>query len=179
MKSADLLSIQGGLESHFKLYLKFPYFGNSTAIFSNDVRKILSRYFPQLNCILVFTNTFSIKSILNHKEKLPSCLCSCVIYSFKCLLCEEQYIGSTVRQFYCRYAEHKAISPRTNLPVQSPSFSAIRDHESKTGHNATFEQFKILRRTMHNNIRLMETLYIHRERPSLNTGAPYQLSILH
>ena len=77
------------------------------------------------------------------------------------------------------YAEHKAISPRSNLPVQSPVFSAIREHENKTGHNATFEQFKILRTTRQYNIRLLETLYIHKKKPSLNTGAPYQLSILH
>ena len=162
-----------------KLYFKFPYFGNSTTIFSKDLNKILSKYYPQLNCTLVFTNNFSLKSILNHKEKLPSRLCSCIIYNFKCLFCEEQYIGSTVRQFYCRYAEHKAISPRSNLPIQSPSFSAIREHENNTGHNATFQQFKILRTTLHYNIRLKETLYIHKEKSSLNTGAPYQLSILH
>ena len=105
-----------------KLYFKFPYFGNSTPIFSQDLNKILNKYYPQINFTPVYTNTFSIKSILTHKERLPSRLCSCVIYKFKCLFCEEQYIGSTVRQFYCRYAEHKAISPRSNLPVQSPVF---------------------------------------------------------
>ena len=162
-----------------KLYFKFPYFGNSTTIFNKDLNKILSKYYPQINCTIVFTNPFSLKSILNHKEKLPTCLCSSVIYNFKCLFCEEQYIGSTIRQFYCRYAEHKAISPRTKLPIQSPSFSAIREHENKTGHNATFHQFKILRTSRHYNLRLLETLYIYNKKPSLNTGAPYQLSILH
>ena len=153
----------------FKLYFKFPYFSNSTSIFSKDLNKLLNRYYPQLDCTPVYTNNFSIKSILTHKERLPSRLCSCIIYNYKCPFCEDQYIGSTVRQFYCRYAEHKAISPRSNLLVQSPVFSAIREHENKTGHNATFEQFKILRTTRQYNIRLLETLYIHKEKPSLNT----------
>ena len=121
-----------------------------------------------------------IGSFFRHKEKLPTSLCSNLIYKYKCLLCNKQYIGSTVRQFQCRISEHLGVSVRTRLPTANTPNSAIFEHREVTGHRINSDQFSILK-SSHNkwDVRLLEALYIKKERPELNDGLPVELSLLH
>ena len=65
------------------LYIKFPFLDDKTNIyFRTAVKKILSKYFPQINIKIIFFNNYKIKAFVNHKEKLPSAYESLIIYRF-------------------------------------------------------------------------------------------------
>ena len=71
-------------------------------------------------------------------------------------------------------------SVRTNRPLSKNPVSAIYDHAFKSGHAISKENFKIIDR--HNNVsqlRLLESLYIFKTKPSLNEGLPVQLPVTH
>ena len=121
-----------------------------------------------------------IGSLFKHKEKLPTSVCSRVIYEYKCLLCNKQYIGSTIRQFQCRISEHMGVSVRTGLPMANNPNSAIYDHRYDAGHQIHKDQFRI-KKSCHNryDVRLLEALYIKKEKPELNDGLPVELALLH
>ena len=115
--------------------------------------------------------------MFNHKDKIITPMCSSVIYLYTCLGCNSQYVGSTIRQLQCRISEHKGLSVRTKLPLSSPNYSSIREHSQNTNHNITDNQFKILTATNKIDIRILESLYIHKMKPKLNHNTPYDLNI--
>ena len=138
------------------------------------------KYYPQIDLKLIFTNKLSIGSLFKFKESLPTSLCSGVIYTYKCALCNECYTGSTTRQLQCRIAEHMGRSVRTNRPLSKHPVSAIYDHSFKFGHAISNDNFKIVDRHSNvNQLRLLESLYIFKTKPSLNDGLPVQLSVAH
>ena len=96
---------------------------------------------------------------------------------YECQICRDLYIGSTIRHFQCRISEHLGISPRTKAQLSAPLFSSIREHRDKTSHRISPDQFKILDRTS-NNVRLLESLYIFKIKPKLNSGLPVDLEIV-
>ena len=159
------------------IYISFPYLGYISDKIKNEITNLTQKRFPHLNLKIVFKNTFSIGSIFKHKEKLSKPLCSGIIYKYECLICKDQYIGSTIRQFQCRISEHQGISPRTNQPISTPFFSAIRQHHLDTGHILTQNSFDIMDKTIQSNLRTLEALYIAKYKPKLNTGLPVELEI--
>ena len=72
------------------------------------------------------------------------------------------------------------MSVRTGLPMTNNPNSAIFKHRFDTGHPIEEDEFKI-KRSCHNryDVRLLEALYIKKERPELNDGLPVELSLLH
>ena len=141
---------------------------------------VIRKYYPQLDVKLIFSNKLSIGSLFRFKENLPTPLCSGVIYSYQCSLCNECYTGSTTRQLQCRTAEHMGKSVRTNRPLSNKPLSAIYDHAFQSGHAILKENFKIVDR--HSNayqFRVLESLYIYKTKPSLNDGLPVQLPVTH
>ena len=160
-----------------KLFLKLPYYGYVTEKIISDLKKFFDRHYPQLNVTLVSVNSLSIQSFFKHKEALPNNLCSSIIYQYSCVSCNAHYIGSTKRQFQCRIDDHRGCSVRTGLPLQSASFSAIREHSRDKDHVLKQTQFKILRRSNNADLRLLESLFILRNKPDLNTTSPLELNI--
>ena len=112
-----------------------------------------------------------IGSLFKHKEELPTSVSSSLVYDYRCLLYNKQDIGSTVRQLHCRILEHMGVSVRTGLPMTNIPNSAIYKHRYETGYQIEKDQFKV-KRSCHNkyDIRLLEALYIKKEKPSLCTG---------
>ena len=136
------------------------------------------RYYPHIDLKLIFTNKLSVGSLFKFKESLPTSLCSGIIYTYQCALCNECYTGSTTRQLQCRIAEHMGRSVRTNRPLSKSPVSAIYDHSFKTGHAISKENFKIIDRNNNvSQLRLLESLYIFKTNPSLNDGLPVQLPV--
>ena len=162
-----------------KIYCKIPYCGYLTNKIKIDLNNFIYKYFPQLNVKLVSVNNKSIGSIFKHKERLPSYLCSSIVYSFSSLDSEEvQYIGSTTRQLQCRIDEHKGISVRTKMPLSKPLFSAIRDHCHNRNIRILDKQFKIINHSFNStDIRILESLHITKQKPLLNT-VPIDINIL-
>ena len=162
------------------VYVSFPYYGYVSERLRTELGKVISGRFPQCNFRFVFRNNFKIGSFFNHKDKLPSPICSNIIYSFKCLLCNKQYIGSTTRQLQCRISEHLGVSVRTGLPTANTPNSAIFEHREVTGHRINSDQFSILKSCSNKwDVRLLEALYIKKEWPELNDSLPVELSLLH
>ena len=144
----------------------------------HDLQKLLDKNFPHLNLHLCFVNSFKISSFFNHKDRLSKGMCSSIIYSYKCTECNSQYIGSSIRQLNCRVAEHMNLSVRSQLPISHPNFSAIMQHHTETKHNLSPDDFTILCYSNNTDLRLIESLYIHRMKPSLNNNLPYDLNIV-
>ena len=156
------------------IYFSFPYLGYITDNINREISKLINSNFPQLNLKLVSSNSNSIFSFFRHKEKLDPSICSGVIYLYECLNCQVQYIGSTTRQLAVRASEHMGISARTKNPLASPPFSAIREHAYNTSHPVSVNSFSIINQSSY-NLRLLEALYIHKQRPKLNQGLPWEL----
>ena len=156
------------------IYFSIPYLGYVTDDLRKDLIKVINLNFPQLNLKLVSSNSNSISSYFKHKEKLDPPLCSGVVYLYECLNCQVQYVGSTSRQLAVRTAEHLGISPRTKLPLASPPFSSIREHAYNTSHPILPKSFSIINQSS-NNLRLIESLHIHKRKPNLNQGSPWEL----
>ena len=163
--------------SRQKLYVKFPYYGYITDKIVSDLNSFITKFYPQLHITIVCVNTFSIQSFFKHKEALPEYLCSSIIYQYNCMSCNAHYIGSSKRQFRCRMAEHSGFSVRTGRPLQTPSFSSIRDHAQQNDHIVTSQQFKILGKSNAQDLRLLESIYIGKLKPTLNTTSPMELDI--
>ena len=129
------------------------------------MKDIVYTRFSQINFKPVFRNKCMIRSLFKLKEKLLTSVCSSLVYDDRCLLCNKQYIDSTVRQLQCRISEHMGVSVHTGLPTTNNSNSAIHKYRYDTGHQIEKDQFKV-KRSCHNkyDVRLLEALYIKREK---------------
>ena len=163
-----------------KLYVSFPYYGYLSKKLKDEILKIISRRYPQVELNLVFTNKFSVGSFFRFKEKLTKSMCSCVIYKYECLLCQKQYIGSTIRQLQCRIAEHSGLSVRTGQPLvhDSTRNSSIFQHSNNCPQKISLENFEVLGFCDKFNIRTLEAMYIYKSKPNLNRGLPVDLKII-
>ena len=91
-----------------------------------------------------------------------------MVYLYNCGQCSAQYCGETTRHLKTRVAEHRGVSPRTGVTYKSPVCSNVRDHAVVTGHDINFENFTVLHRTDSYNLRLAESILIHKLKPNLN-----------
>ena len=80
------------------------------------------------------------------------------------------YVGSSVKTLYFRFHDHKGVSSRTGRPLQSPLYSAIRDHCHEVCKIGVYiEDFKVIfKGNSENQIRLAESMYIRNLKPELN-----------
>ena len=68
---------------------------------------------------------------------------------------------------------------RTGLPLSKQSYSAIYDHREEKDHPINSNNFKIVGRTVNiSKLRLLESLYIFKNKPKMNTGLPVELSVV-
>ena len=144
-----------------------------------ETQTCVERLFPQIDLKIAFKNSFSVGSLFRHKDPMPTSLCSNVIYTYNCALCNECYTGSTHRQLQCRIAEHLGVSVRTGLPLSNMSYSAIYEHREKKDHPIDRSNFKIVNRTFNrSSLRLLESLHIFKTKPRMNTGLPVELAVV-
>ena len=155
-----------------------PYYGYISHKIKSEILDIVNKRYPQIDLRMVFVNRFTIGSFFRHKERLPSDVCSCVIYKFTCDECNSSYIGSTIRHFRVRAHEHMSLSCRTGQPLASPNYSAILEHSTQKGHRLQFSNFKIVNSCNKLDIRTLESLHIFKEKPDLNSDPPVVLSVL-
>ena len=72
------------------------------------------------------------------------------------------------RHLISRICEHKGISFRTNRPLSNPSHSNIRQHAFNCDHPILTSNFSLLSKCPSNDLKLLESIYIHKIVPSLN-----------
>ena len=78
------------------------------------------------------------------------------------------YVGQTVMQFKVRISQHQGRSYRTGNYLTCPENSKILEHSLNSGHPVVENDFKILDYCDNFDIRILESLYIHKLKPSLN-----------
>ena len=160
------------------VYFSMPYYGYISNKIKNEIQSLVEKRYPQLDLRMVFVNRFTIGSFFKHKERLPSDVCSCVIYRFQCEECNSSYIGSTIRHFRVRAHEHMSLSVRSGLPLASPNYSAIMEHSMQKGHRIQYSNFKIVNSSNRLDIRILESIHILKEKPDLNSDPPVVLGVL-
>jgi len=167
------------VEDRETFYLSLPYFGTQSEKLKKDLDVILNKYFSHINFTIVLSNSFRIGSFFSFKDKLPCALRSKVIYKFCCSQCESTYVGSTIRTLGHRIAEHAGRSYRTNSVNTRPPQSSVRDHCSDCNIPVRAANFSILSQAKVNEIRILESLYIFKQKPNLNnTTSAFPLSIV-
>ena len=139
----------------------------------NSVKKqlnsLLNNSFPAINFKFIFTNNYRISSFFNTKTKLPNHIISNICYQFQCSHCSVRYIGCTLRSFNTRIHDHLGKSYRTGNPLQSPTFSAIREHAYNNNHSFSPTDFKILAKLQYDSeVILAEQILIDKLKPELN-----------
>ena len=131
--------------------------------------QLFRKYYPQINLRVILTNTNTIGNLFKFKDRLPTMLCSGIVYKYSCGDCDATYVGKSQRHLKTRISEHRGFSVRTGQQLNKPSFSSIRDHAWHTGHRIIEENFKIITRSNHSgDLHILEALAIHEHRPSLN-----------
>ena len=95
-------------------------------------------------------------------------VCLRVIYMYKCGQCNATYCGETNRHLHTRIAEHRGVSSRTGKLLTSPPNSNIRDHLVSSDHPIIAENFEIIATANKYDIRIVESILIHKTKPTLN-----------
>jgi hypothetical protein len=154
-----------------KKYIKLPFFGRESYKVRNELRSILKRSFNHVDFRFVFSNSFTIGSFFNIKDRIPNDVRSCVVYEYNCSGCNARYIGSTIRSFKARRMEHFGRSIHTGRPITTPEFSSIRIHSETHNHPLSHDNFKIVK-SMPNQQALLvaESIIIKQQKPSLNSN---------
>ena len=151
-----------------KLPLFYAFFlGQYSLQLKTRIIRLIKQCYPTLKVEVIFTSPKRISSLFRFKDKLPSLICSSVVYRYKCPGCHASYYGKTTRNLVLRCREHLGINKACQR-IKSSS-SAIGDHISKSGHDASVEKFEIISRTDNSfDLLIHESLLILRDRPILN-----------
>ena len=151
-------------------YIKLPFYGNDLSNrFSKQLNNLLSNAFPAIKFKFIFHNNYRIGSYFNSKTKLPNKCVSNICYLFKCSHCSMRYIGCSTRAFNTRVYDHLGKSFRTGQSLQSPTFSAIREHSHTNDHTFSPSDFKIIAQLQHESeVFIAEQLLIDKYKPELN-----------
>ena len=161
------------------IFMKLPYFGIKSNELKKELCQLLSKFYPQIKLNLILYNNCTIQSFFPFKDKISPLIASNVIYKYSCGQCDSTYIGETKMQLKVRISQHKGISYRTDVPYSNPSFSSIRDHSLNSDHPILLQNFKIIDRCKKFDIRILESVNIHKFRPNLNEQtSSFPLSIL-
>ena len=151
-----------------EVYFKIPFLGKVSDKIESILTNKLSTFYPQVKFRFIQVNDFKIRSFFCFKDRLPDTLRSSIIYKFTCPSCHTGYIGSTLRAFKVRIDEHMGHSSRTGLPFSSPPHSAVRDHCYNCNISVSPHNFAIVDSCNPANLRILESLHIHKDKPSLN-----------
>ena len=151
------------------MYLKIPFYGPHSYSMKRKLVQLFRKYYPQINLRVIMTNNNTLGSLFRFKDRLPTMLCSGIIYKYSCGECDATYVGKSQRHFKSRISEHRGVSVRTGQPLTNPSLSSIRDHAWEKGHRIIDDNFEIITRSaINSDLLILESLAIHEHHPTLN-----------
>lgn len=151
------------------IYCSLPYLNRKcNNIIKKDLNQVVSEFFPQLELKLIFNNKCTIGSFFKFKDQIPSHMVSDVVYYYKCSQCGADYCGETTRHFKSRVADHRGVSARTNRTLNNNVNSTIFNHSIDHDHPIDSRNFKIIAISNSIDIRITESVLIHKIKPSLN-----------
>ena len=96
------------------------------------------------NIQFVLQTKCKISIFFRFKDKVPSFLCSGIVYKFQCGSCNATYYGKTKRHFKVRMCKQLGISALTGKRVKGDDDSVIKEHLLFCNHTPDFEDFSIL-----------------------------------
>ena len=152
------------------LYFPITFMGKSSFTLKNKISKLMKEFYPQTTVRVILKPYNTIQGFFRFKDQVPIKLQSSVIYKYNCHCCNAMYYGQTKRHLYVRINEHLGRSIRTGLRIGNPSSSAIRDHSREHNHPINFKSFSILTSASEIDLNIIESLYIYRDKPSLNNN---------
>ena len=88
----------------------------------------------QINLKIVFRATFRIADLFKIKDPIYKRLKRKLVYEIHCTDCDAVYVGKTKRHLSTRFREHRDLK----------HVSAVSSHLTSTGHDALFDDVKIL-----------------------------------
>ena len=160
------------------IYFESSYFGSPMNLMQRKLKHLFKTFFPHLKLIFISRSQCTIGSYFRFKDKLPISFASSVIYKYSCSHCPATYIGETRKQFEVRICQHKGLSFRTGKPLSEIN-SKIYDHFFEHSHQINSDNFSILSHSKQHETKILESIFLHSERPTLNDrNSSYQLCIL-
>ena len=150
------------------VFLKIPFLGVQSFRMKRKLKSIIEHFYPQVNARIIFQSSNSIQNFFKFKDRIPLSLASSVVYQYTCRQCSATYIGETKKQLKVRISQHKGISFRTNRPLSSFDSSKINEHAFDSNHPISDDSFKILSNSNVFDLKVLESLYIHKLQQNLN-----------
>ena len=138
------------------------------------INRIMKNKLRYCNIRFVFQTKCKISNFFTFTDKIPSFLCSGIVYKFQSGSCNATYYGKAKRHFKVRMCEQLGISALTVERVKGDDDSAIKEYLLFCNHTPEFEDFSIL--ASNNNdfkVMLMKSLLINRDHPRLNKNKQY------
>jgi len=148
-----------------------PFLGRYTKLVEKKIKQSLHQHLPTARVNFIYRASTRLRSLFSFKDRIPSYLQSGVVYRYTCGRCKSAYIGETTRHTKRRFHEHMGRSALTGKPLARQVPSAISDHNKTCMSSIEETDFSILCRDNVSEYRLQvkETLFIHRDKPKLNT----------
>ena len=152
-----------------QLNLVLPYIRKMSALVKSGLARSLHKRLPFCNVRIVFKTSNRLRNYFSFKDVVPGTLRSCQIYNFKCGSCNASYTGKTFRHMKVRVSEYQGMSPRTGKHLKGALSTSVRDHMLDCNHTVAWDDFKVLgRESSHWLLEIKESLFIKRDKPSLN-----------
>ena len=153
--------------------------GKMLALVKSGLARSLHKCLPFWKIKIAFKISNRLKNYFIFKDVVPEPLRSCLIYNFTCGSCNASYIGKTFRHMKVRVSEHQGVSPRTGKHLKGTLSTSVKDHMLDYNHIVAWHDFNVLgRESNHWLVEIRESLFIKRDRPSLNKSIYFQESFL-
>ena len=151
------------------LFFSLDFHGFVSVNFKNKLTELVGKFYPQVRLHFAFRTNNRIGSFFHLKDRIPSYLRSRVVYKYKCNVCDDIYIGETMRWLGMRVCEHSGHSFRTGTPLSCPPYSAIRDHMLTHNTSVSKSSFEIIDSgNTEIDIKVLETLHSKVLKPSIS-----------
>ena len=152
-----------------QLFLVLPFMGKMSALVKSGLARSLNKRLTFCKVKIVFKTSNRLKNYFSFKDVVPEPLRSCQIYNFTCGRCNASYIGKTFSHTKVRVSEHEGVWPRTGKHFKGIFSTSVRDHMLDCNHVVAWNDFKVLgKESYHWLLEIKESLFIKRNRPSLN-----------
>ena len=153
------------------VHLPLPYTTHITQNIHKHLIKHLSLLYPMIQFRPILSNHFALGNFFKHKDELPLCMRSRVVYKFSCPSCPlGTYIGYTERPLGVRIAGHQGRSFRTSAALSNPEQSAVRNHAKQHKNQVLNKHFSIIDAAKEkHSLLLLESLHIKYTEPHLNS----------
>ena len=152
-----------------ELRITLPYLGKMSQIVKTRLTKTMNKHMKFCKLRVIFQTNNRLRNYFRFKDSVHETLRSNLIYKFSCGSCTASYIGKTYRHFKVRVSEYQSVSLRTGKPVKGTLSTSVKDQMVVCDHKVVHEDFKFLGNESNRYLlELKESLFIKRDKPSLN-----------